>query len=126
MVNPWKHREPVILYAEPTCADLVERLEVMKMLAAGETADACIKHVEQYTEPRVQEIEALFARARAYETSTLEAMAHYRREAARLTNALIEIRQWILQPVVECLTLHSRPVFIPLSDLERWRGKAKG
>src|SRR5687768_16743969 len=116
---------PVMLYAQPTCADLCERIEVAKMLAAGEAPDACVKRVEQYTESMVREIEACLARARAFESHTLEAMSHYRREAARKTNALIELRQWLLQPVVEHVMLHPQPVYIARSDWERWQEKAK-
>jgi hypothetical protein len=127
MGNPWKLREPVMLYAQPTSLDLCARIEVMKMLAAGETVDACIKHVEQHTEPRVREIEECFARARSYEDTALEAMTHYRREASRLTNELIEIRQWILLPVVEHMMLQpSPPICIPLSEWESWQKKGEG
>jgi hypothetical protein len=118
-VSRWKHTEPVMLYAQPTCADLVVRIDVAKMLHAGETPDACVKYVDQYTKPRAREIETSLRHAREAEDDRAL------RQAVSETYALTELRGWLLQPVIEHVMLCPQPVFISRSEWEAWQKRAK-
>ncbi len=110
--------ETVMLYCRPTVADLELRLSLATMLLAGESIEACQRRVEDYTAPIAESLNATCARARADDTRWREWHVRY--------NALIELRGWLLQPVIEhSMRQPSPPIFIPRSDWERMRGKER-